>query len=333
MIILDLSADEFPIWPKVAANNKSFIWCNLHNYGGSRALYGNLSALAIEPLNAQKASPNYFLGTGLTMEAIDQNPVVYEFMTEVGVSDVQLEPHTFVETYAIRRYGIRSEQAIAAWLLLLDNAYSGVENCTSYGGPHCNRRSIITLKPTLYMTQSIDIESTPLVKVWSLLQDSSGLTDAWRYDLVDVGRQVMSNLFLDVYFLWINAYEHKAAHSFNILSATMQKLISDWDTLLATHESYLFGRFTAAARGWATNDEESALYEFNARNQVTLWGPDGQIGPSISLLSIYTYVYYSSFLPLSITLSFSLPFLISLYDFVLPSFSLLFVYEIVAKLV
>ena len=43
MIILDLSADEFPIWDKLIANNKSFIWCLLHNYGGSRALYGNLS--------------------------------------------------------------------------------------------------------------------------------------------------------------------------------------------------------------------------------------------------------------------------------------------------
>ena len=29
------------------------------------------------------------------------------------------------------------------------------------------------------------------------------------------------------------------------------------------------------SKALATNDAESRLYEFNARNQITLWGPDG----------------------------------------------------------
>jgi hypothetical protein len=32
---------------------------------------------------------------------------------------------------------------------------------------------------------------------------------------------------------------------------------------------------TERARSWATNAEERRLYEFNARNQLTLWGPTG----------------------------------------------------------
>jgi hypothetical protein len=39
MIILDLTAEEVPMWDKIAKNNKSFIWCMLHNYGGAR--YGH----------------------------------------------------------------------------------------------------------------------------------------------------------------------------------------------------------------------------------------------------------------------------------------------------
>ena len=29
------------------------------------------------------------------------------------------------------------------------------------------------------------------------------------------------------------------------------------------------------SKALATSDAESRLYEFNARNQITLWGPDG----------------------------------------------------------
>ena len=40
----------------------------------------------------------------------------------------------------------------------------------------------------------------------------------------------------------------------------------------------------------ATNSRERKLYEFNARNQITLWGPDGQIldygGEKIKLLLV-----------------------------------------------
>ncbi len=33
LILLDLTSEETPIWNKIAANNKPFIWCMLHNYG------------------------------------------------------------------------------------------------------------------------------------------------------------------------------------------------------------------------------------------------------------------------------------------------------------
>ena len=39
----------------------------------------------------------------------------------------------------------------------------------------------------------------------------------------------------------------------------------------------MLGPWLEAAKALATNEEEARLYEFNARNQITLWGPDGQI--------------------------------------------------------
>jgi alpha-N-acetylglucosaminidase len=49
--------------------------------------------------------------------------------------------------------------------------------------------------------------------------------------------------------------------------------MTDLDTLLATQEAFLLGRWLEDAKRWATNAEERTLYEWNARNQITLWGP------------------------------------------------------------
>jgi alpha-N-acetylglucosaminidase len=57
----------------------------------------------------------------------------------------------------------------------------------------------------------------------------------------------------------------------------MKDLIADFDTILATDLNYMLGVWTARARKWGKTEAEKALLEFNARNQVTLWGPDGNI--------------------------------------------------------
>jgi len=50
------------------------------------------------------------------------------------------------------------------------------------------------------------------------------------------------------------------------------------DHLLATDNYYLLGKWISDARALAgSNQTEADLYEFNARNQLTMWGPDGNI--------------------------------------------------------
>ena len=45
------------------------------------------------------------------------------------------------------------------------------------------------------------------------------------------------------------------------------------DTLLATRQEFLLGKWIADAKRWGGNDAEKELLEWNARNQITLWGP------------------------------------------------------------
>ena len=81
MIILDLACDLQPKWETTQSfYGKPFIWCLLHNLGGARGIYGNLTGIANQPVDARNAPGSSMVGIGMTPEAIEHNPVVYDLM-------------------------------------------------------------------------------------------------------------------------------------------------------------------------------------------------------------------------------------------------------------
>ena len=52
----------------------------------------------------------------------------------------------------------------------------------------------------------------------------------------------------------------------------MLDLLRDLDVLVGTRPHMRLGRWIADARRWGTTDEERRLYEWNARNLITMWG-------------------------------------------------------------
>ena len=81
MIILDLNSEAGPIWSRTQSYfGKPFVWCMLHNYGGTRGIYGDLTNIAMSPVDARTSDGSTMVGTGMTPEAIEHNPVVYDLM-------------------------------------------------------------------------------------------------------------------------------------------------------------------------------------------------------------------------------------------------------------
>jgi|EP01044_Picomonas_judraskeda_P019536 hypothetical protein len=56
-------------------------------------------------------------------------------------------------------------------------------------------------------------------------------------------------------------------------------MLDDYDALLSTDTNFMLGRWQAWARSWADPGADAVKdnLEYNARNQLTLWGPTGQI--------------------------------------------------------
>ena len=90
--------------------------------------------------------------------------------------------------------------------------------------------------------------------------------------MVDVTRQVLANHASVLQQKVASRYEAKDIDGFRKASEEFLGLIDDLDRLLGTREEFLLGRWLEDARELGETQQESDLYEHNARNQITLWG-------------------------------------------------------------
>ena len=82
LVMLDLYAEVFPLWKGTDGfYGADFIFCMLHNFGGNIEMYGALPAVASAPAKPIQASSG-MVGIGMCPEGIEQNPTVYDLMSE-----------------------------------------------------------------------------------------------------------------------------------------------------------------------------------------------------------------------------------------------------------
>lgn len=278
LLVLDLFAESQPVYARTASfRGQPFIWCMLHNFGGNHGLFGALEAVNHGPAAARRYPNSTMVGTGIAPEGIEQNEVAYALMAELGwrkepVADLD----AWVTGFAARRYGAAHPATAAAWRLLLRSVY----NCS---GEACrgHNRSPLVRRPSLQMVTAVWYNRSDVFEAWRLLLSAAfalGPRPAFLYDLVDVTRQVVQEL-VTLYYL-----EARSAYLGKNLTALLRaggilayELLPALDQVLASNSHFLLGRWLEQARGTAASPDEARLYERNARYQLTLWGPEGNI--------------------------------------------------------
>ncbi len=275
MIILDLWSEAHPVWNRTEAYyGKPWVWNMLQNFGGNISLFGRMRHVAYDPAIAlHDPDAGNMAGIGLTPEGIEQNPALFQLMTENVWRSEPIKLDRWLHNYARRRYGGTGAAIDAAWQLLKNTVYSGGK---TEGGPE----SIITGRPTFqkntaWTNTTLTYDPMDLVKAWDLFIQSADKyknSDGFQYDLVDITRQVLANYATPLQQQFVLAWEERDKEAFDQYSNAFLTLISDMDALLATRKDFLLGPWLADARAWGETDKESDLYEFNARDLITLWG-------------------------------------------------------------
>ena len=276
MLLLDLAAEIEPVWKRTSAfYGKPWIWGMLNNFGGNVNLFGRIDITAANPpLALHDSSAGKMEGIGLTMEGIATNPVLYELMLDQTWRSGPIDLTDWLRSYIQSRYGRVTPSLEECWEILRHTVYNG--QVIRDGA-----ESIVTGRPTMdsstvWTRTKLNYSPADLLPAWDLMVKStdslSAYTDGFSFDLVDLTRQVLANYATVIQQKWVQAYKAGALAAFNQHSAEFLQLIDDMDTLLATRSDFLLGTWLADARRKGITPEEKALYEFNARDLLTLWG-------------------------------------------------------------
>ena len=94
---------------------------------------------------------------------------------------------------------------------------------------------------------------------------------------MDVTRQSLQLIAINYYDEVISGYNTKSKPQVQAAATKLFALFTDMDSILLSNQYFLLGHWLNSAKALATNTQESKLYEYNARNQITLWGPRGNI--------------------------------------------------------
>ena len=97
--------------------------------------------------------------------------------------------------------------------------------------------------------------------------------------MVDVTRQFFSDTFDDAYRSLITQYMSSNASNTTLstLGKNLTSLLTTLDSVLLTNPAFSLSTWLSAARAATSNVTLQNFYEYDARNQITLWGPDGEI--------------------------------------------------------
>jgi alpha-N-acetylglucosaminidase len=238
----------------------------LHNFGGTLGMHGSIRIVNTEiPRAANELANSSMVGVGITPEGIFQNYVVYQFALEKAWNYKEINHKKWIKFYATTRYGLSRDDDPAkpvaehAWLNLLKSVYA-YEGIASIHGKYVYCR-----RPTLRYTPSLWYDEKFVKKALGKFLTIAGSerNNLFMRDLVDLTRQ---------------SFRKRNLKKFSVASTLFLDLLHDLDALLATHDDFLLGKFLQASKVLANaTDDNVEQYEFNARNQITLWGPNGQI--------------------------------------------------------
>ena len=279
MIILDLNSEAGPVWNQYDSFfGHSWIWNSLITYGGRRGIYGNLDTVSSSPYRDLNISATMH-GIGFTPEASEMIPSMFDVGMEAGWRHEPIaDTAAWMRAWAARRYGtpggIASPTLAAAHDILTVAAYnSGIDTASLEG------------YPSVLDTMSHNTNATGILAALRLFTaaaaggEVNASTGTFSYDVTDLSRQVLINIFADAHAMLGARFQRGAElASVQSLVELCSGIIDDLDAALSADRNFLLGNWIADAASWGGADPEwTSLLVFNARNQITLWGPHGEI--------------------------------------------------------
>lgn len=288
LLVLDLYADKLPKWGDPDSEwydprgffGHDWIYCMLLNFGGRGGMHGRMERLVDGFYDARaSACGGQLRGTGMTPEAIGNNPVMFELLSELPWRGARFDAREWLADYLRARYGADDADVRAAWTLLYAGPYNDPVEGTGDGAVE----SLFCARPGLHLRRASTWGHAVPAYPDSLSREAArhmlaaagrlGGNPNFRYDLVDAVRQAIADWAYVLHGAISEAYDRGDREAFAALSETFVALGYAQDRLLATMPGFRLDEWIGAARALSPDPARQALDEWNARTLVTTWGP------------------------------------------------------------
>ena len=287
MIVLDLFAESRPQWGdpestwcrKNGFGQHDWIYCMLLNYGGNVGLHGKMSHVIDGFYRAKESLFGKTLrGVGMTMEGSENNPVMFELLTELPWRPERFDKDEWLKSYTIARYGKINSTVQDAWTLLSNSIYNCPPESTQQGTHEslfCARPSDHPYQVSSWSEMSDYYDPNDVIRAASMMvsvADQFIGNNNFEYDLVDIVRQAIAEKGRLVEKVVEAAFASGDKTLYNAAANKFLQLILFQDELLGTRSEFTVGNWINQARSLGNTPEEKELYEWNARVQITTWG-------------------------------------------------------------
>lgn len=282
VLIIELFGENTNNWEKRKAyGGTSFVWANVSNFGEKNGLYGRLLRFANEVYRAKNGPyQKYLTGIGVIPEGIRNNPVVYDFMSELAWSENKVQAADWIKDYVWYRYGFQNQKLLAAWNLLLETVYSS-PNAHQEGPSEsifCARPGMNLSSVSSWGTRKRNYDTALFRKAVTLYieagKDIKQPSETYQIDKIDLLRQLHANEADILYSQMMQTIEQKNKKDFEMAYDQFEKLLLQQDALLSTSPYFSLSTWVNAANRFGSASGSAGLCVKNAKMQITYWGPD-----------------------------------------------------------
>ena len=259
-----------------------WLFCMLENFGANVGMHGRMDQLLdnffSRNVKGGKSNEDTCKGIGFTMEGSENNPVMFELMSELPWRPERFTKESWVKAYVKARYGVEDATIEKAWMILANSIY----NCpagNNQQGPHesifCGRPSLNNFQASSWskMKNYYDPADTKeAARLMNSVAEKYRGNNNFEYDLVDITRQALADQARQQYQHTIADYKGFARKAFAQDAARFLDMLLMQDKLLGTRSEFRLGHWTQDAVNAGVTPEEKKLYEWNARVQITTWG-------------------------------------------------------------
>lgn len=254
------------------------------NFGGHTTMGAELSLQNTRYYDWLNKPGSAMKGLAILPEGGENNPVEFDFFAGLAWRSAPVDLTSWFADYSYRRYGVNDPNASAAWEILGQTAY----NLPTDDGWSEAADGLFGALPSLTATTAAAwspgaqrYDTAQFEKALPLLlaaSDAVKATPTYKYDLMDVARQVMANTSRTLLPEIKAAYDSSNTRDFATLTTEWLKNMDLVNAIAGTDPQQLLGFWIKQARDAATSPAVADAQERDARAILTIWtAPNGTL--------------------------------------------------------